>query len=369
MGGIGGRQRRSPSYVKLWEWNYVDVARECQETLGPQGFDAVQLSPLTEHVTGHQWWVRYQPVSFGLNSRSGAASELRRAVAACRAGGVAVIADVVLNHMARPCHAAEAQTDGSTPCVGWNGTKYGNRQTQGAHGWDAAGPKDFHHQEGHVTWGTCGVGPETGFLCGSLVTTDCSCCQCDMYGLPDWNLTRPEVQQMQSRHLSELFDMGVTMLRVDAALYMESGPFAAIVHRFPWDLVYQEWWHELAVPGRTEVFGLYRDLHFMRKVADLLQLQGPNQAAEVVALSRGDYFIPPEEALYPTCFHDGRTDNADAGTPTYKNGLAFHQQQLFMLASPFPVSVLLWSGYSWKAIEQGPPGCESSDCLSQGGLC
>ena len=40
--------------------------------------------------------------------------------AACKpvpSAGVAVIADVVLNHMARPCHAAEAQTDGSTPCA------------------------------------------------------------------------------------------------------------------------------------------------------------------------------------------------------------------------------------------------------------
>ncbi|CAE7323703.1 unnamed protein product, partial [Symbiodinium necroappetens] len=359
VGGLGGRQRRSPSYVKLWEWNYADVARECQETLGPQGFDAVQLSPFTEHVKGHQWWVRYQPVSFGLNSRSGTAPELRRAVAACRAAGVAIIADVVLNHMARPCHSAEAQTNGATPCIGWNGTRYGNRQSEGAYGWDSAGPTDFHHQVDHLTWGACGVGPETGFLCGSLVTTDCSCCKCDMYGLPDWNLSQPTVQEMHSRHLSDLFEMGVTMLRVDAALYMESEHFAAIVHRFPWDVVYQEWWHELAVPGRTDVFGLYRDLHFMRKLADLLHVANAERAAEVVMLSRGDYFIPPHEALYTTCFHDGRTDNADPATPTFKNGLAFHQQQLFMMASPFPVSVLLWSGYSWKSIEQGPPGCES----------
>ena len=180
-----------------------------------------------------------------------------------------------------------------------------------------------------------------------------------MYGLPDWNLSQPTVQEMHSRHLSDLFEMGVTMLRVDAALYMESEHFAAIVHRFPWDVVYQEWWHELAVPGRTDVFGLYRDLHFMRKLADMLHVANAERAAEVVMLSRGDYFIPPHEALYITCFHDGRTDNADPATPTFKNGLAFHQQQLFMMASPFPVSVLLWSGYSWKSIEQGPPGCES----------
>ena len=122
--------------------------------------------------------------------------------------------------------------------------------------------------------------------------------------------------------------LGLLLTGVDAALYMESEHFAAIVHRFPWDVVYQagrsargqdecfglrrghwpvrqstdavsrptrfnlnmvkpsgggstlfacrmmsekqfsqEWWHELAVPGRTDVFGLYRDLHFMRSSA------------------------------------------------------------------------------------------------------
>ena len=34
--------------------------------------------------------------------------------------GVAIIADVVLNHMARPCHSAEAQTNGATPCAAWH---------------------------------------------------------------------------------------------------------------------------------------------------------------------------------------------------------------------------------------------------------
>ena len=28
-----------------------------------------------------------------------------------------MIADVVLNHMARPCHAADGRTDGRTPCA------------------------------------------------------------------------------------------------------------------------------------------------------------------------------------------------------------------------------------------------------------
>ena len=31
------------------------------------------------------------------------------------------------------------------------------------------------------------------------------------------------------------------------------------------------------------------------------------------------------------------------------------------LASPFPVTVVLWGGYAWRSIDDGPPGCEGSD--------
>ncbi|CAL1162016.1 unnamed protein product [Cladocopium goreaui] len=269
---------------------------------------------------------------------------------------VEVVVDVVLNHMARPCSAAQGAPRG-TPCVGWNGTSYGNRRTAGARGWDMASPQHFHHGDKEI-WGECGVGPDTGFLCGSPVTTDCSCCPCDMYGLPDWNLAVKAVQESHTRHLEELHHMGVTMLRIDAALYMEPELMSSILNRFPWDVVYQEWWHELPLPGRTDVFGLYRDLKFMRRVSEFLAVQDISRTQEVLDVDRGDFYIHPVEAVYPTCFHDGRSDGADPAIPTFKNGLAFHQQQLFLLASPFPVTVVLWGGYAWRSIDDGPPGCE-----------
>ena len=36
----------------------ADVQQECRDVLGPAGVDAVQVSPVTEHILGHQWWVR-----------------------------------------------------------------------------------------------------------------------------------------------------------------------------------------------------------------------------------------------------------------------------------------------------------------------
>ena len=88
LGGRLGRERRAPVFLKLWEWNYEDVGRECEGYLGPSGFDGVQLSPAAEHVVGFQWWTKYQPVSYGLNTRSGSAQDFAAMVARCRAAGV-----------------------------------------------------------------------------------------------------------------------------------------------------------------------------------------------------------------------------------------------------------------------------------------
>ena len=36
--------------VLRMEWNYKDIAKECTEYLAPNGFDAVQVAPVTEHA-------------------------------------------------------------------------------------------------------------------------------------------------------------------------------------------------------------------------------------------------------------------------------------------------------------------------------
>ena len=45
---------------------------------------------------------------------------------------------------------------------------------------------------------------------------------------------------MQFKHLEELFHIGVTGLRVDAAIYHHVYELADMLNRLPWDLVYQE---------------------------------------------------------------------------------------------------------------------------------
>jgi len=58
------------------------------------------VSPPNEHIQGSQWWTRYQPVSYNLTSRSGTYAGFVDMTKRCKAVGVEVIADAVINHMA-----------------------------------------------------------------------------------------------------------------------------------------------------------------------------------------------------------------------------------------------------------------------------
>ena len=59
----------------MFEWRWTDLARECEEHLGPAGYQAVQTSPPQEHIPGPEWWTRYQPVSYRIESRGGTREE------------------------------------------------------------------------------------------------------------------------------------------------------------------------------------------------------------------------------------------------------------------------------------------------------
>lgn len=342
--------------MKLFEWNYVDVARECQEYLGPNGVDAVQIGPVTEHILGSGWYTKYQPVSFGLMSRSGTPEELRDMVAKCRQAGVEVMVDIVLNHQAYPCSEAAYPEEGM-PCIGWNGTRFGNRKTAGARGWDHADFNLFHHNSGWPYF-NCGVGPPD-FLCTKYGLPDCT--YCDMYGMPDWNTGLDEVRSMHFRHLKELHDMGVSMLRVDAAIYMSVDDLSSVLNRLPWDYVYQEWWGEYPPQDRTKYIGRYRDVEYRWKVTNALATLEAERLPEIINVQSGVFGIEPDMSVYPITFMDGRSDQADRTTAIYKNGLEYHQQQKFFLAWPAGVSIVLWGGFGWTHLEQGPPGCEDGD--------
>ncbi|CAE8640374.1 unnamed protein product, partial [Polarella glacialis] len=289
-GGRRGAEIRAPVFIQLWEWNFVDIARECVTFLGPNGVEGVQVSPVTEHILGKGWWTKYQPVSFRLNSRSGNAQDFRNMVATCRAAGVQIIVDVILNHIAAPCSEALAQGSAQVmPCKGWADSQFGNRRISSDEGWK--GPELFHHSADN-TLGNCGVDEVTWECPNSSPPGDCSLC--DFKGLPDWNTGQQVVQDILFQHLSELYRIGVTMLRIDAASYVSTEELAAIINRAPWDYVYQEWWGGIPEESRTQIVGAMRDAAYGQKITNALAVGDVKSLATMLNITHGLDGIHPE---------------------------------------------------------------------------
>jgi len=95
--------------VQLFEWKWEDIAKECEEFLGPNGYGGVQTSPVNENAVldpppwdkniHRPWYERYQPVSYKLITRSGDEAQFKDMVHRCNKVGVRIYVDIVINHM------------------------------------------------------------------------------------------------------------------------------------------------------------------------------------------------------------------------------------------------------------------------------
>jgi len=83
---IGGRQ----VITQLFEWTFDEIAKECEEFLGPYGYGGVQTSPISENAVinpapwdpniKRPWYERYQVVSYNIITRSGNEQQFRNMV-------------------------------------------------------------------------------------------------------------------------------------------------------------------------------------------------------------------------------------------------------------------------------------------------
>ncbi|MFI5208126.1 MAG: alpha-amylase family protein, partial [Gemmatimonadales bacterium] len=180
-------------FVHLFEWKWPDIANECEQVLGPAGFTAVQVSPPQEHsiTPTHDWSERYQPVSYSIaKSRSGTGAEFTDMVNRCKAKGVGIYVDAVINHM----------TNFPSPGVGSNGTAYTKYNYPGLYT-----PADFHMP-------TCTV---TDYTNAANVQ------DCELLSLPDLNTELPYVRTTLAGYLVMLARLGVAGFRIDAAKHIQ----------------------------------------------------------------------------------------------------------------------------------------------------
>ncbi len=340
-------------FVHLFEWRWADIATECEQVLGPAGFTAVQVSPPEEHsiTPNHDWSERYQPVSYSVaRSRSGTGAEFQDMVNRCRAAGVGIYVDAVINHM----------TNYPSPGVGSNGTAYSKYEYPGLYT-----ASDFHVP--------CTV---------SDYTSAANVQDCELFGLPDLNTGLPTVRQKIAGYLLALAHMGVAGFRIDAAKHIQQvelddiltlvdSTLAAEGQRLPyWFLVVVgggagEALHPADYYGEAYRSGGSADIteftftgvadKFLGTGGQHLSQLNPNgpPGSQFSAAAWG--MMPSDKAVVFLQNHDTQHNT---GSISYRDGDVFRLANVWMLAQPYGYPSIL-SSYAFQRPAENSMGPRS----------
>lgn len=325
--------------VHLFEWQWEDVAKECETFLGPNGFAGVQISPPNEHriVPGRPWWERYQPVSYKLESRSGSRQQFIDMVDRCKKAGVKIYADAVVNHMA----SLRFDND-PTYGVGTGGSHY-----------DYYSYPDFHHEE-HFHH----CRDDIRDYQDRWRVQNCNLC-----GLADLNTRDPYVQHKIASYLNELLGLGVSGFRIDAAKHMaveDITGFLSQVHGNP--EVYQEVIETAGEPIQgTEYLqnGKISEFDYGKKLSQVFR---EGKLASLKTFTQADpLFLPSDEAIVFIDNHDNQRGHGNgARVLTHKEPALYTLANLFMLAWPYGTPLVM-SSYTFTNTDSGPPYMQSGD--------
>jgi len=315
-------------YVHLFEWSWPDIAQECESFLGPAGYSAVQASPAQEHVTGDQWWTRYQPVSYRLESRGGSRVEFEDMVRRCRAAGVAVYADAVINHMS-----------GVGEGAGVAGSNYGRYEYPVPYGFD-----HFHH-------------------CGRYGDDDIENYQdawevrnCELANLADLKTDNEYVRDAIADYLGDLLNAGVTGFRIDAAKHMDPADITAILDRLPVQpFVVQEVIDRGSEPIKGLDYVSNGQVTEFRYGIELFSAFTEGDLTSLKELGSAEGWLPSNRAVVFVDNHDVQRGHAGAeNILTHENWAAYQLANIFMLAWPYGYPMVM-SSYRFNDSDQGPP--------------
>ena len=200
--------------VQLFHWKFTDIATECTEFLGPNGFSFVQTSPVQAHIdspadeTGvkYHWWNIYQPLSYNIGNRLGTQAEFENMVTACRKAGVDVIVDVVINHMA--CGGLFGDGGFGTSAA-WSSADHDESFPDASY-------NSSHFHDSYSVASCCGY------------DSDQEVWNMRLAGLVDLATERNDVRNIIAAFLNALVSSGVVGFRVDAAKHMPLADITAI---------------------------------------------------------------------------------------------------------------------------------------------
>ena len=314
---------QADTFVHLFEWRWPDIATECEAFLGPHGYSAVQVSPPSEHRAGSQWWTRYQPVSYALISRSGNRAEFIDMVQRCKAVGVDIYVDAVINHMAA----------GSGRSL--TGTAFERKQ------FPDFTPKDFHKD--------CGI---TNYRDRDNVQ------QCELVGLADLKTEDPQVQARIAGYLSDLVNIGVAGFRIDASKHMPARDIKQILEQVegePW--VFQEVIDQGGEPIRASEYtdnGAVTEFNYSLAIGEAFSRGSLASLHELVGTGQ---WLASGDAVVFVDNHDNQRGHGGGGhVITFEDGRLYDLANVFMLAWPYGYPKVM-SSYAFDGdTDAGPPG-------------
>ncbi len=345
-------EKKAGIILQLFEWRWADIARECQQFLGPAGIAYVQISPPNEHVrldyadgVRQPWYQRYQPVSYRLESRSGSRAALEQMIQTCAESGVGILADAVINHMASVIGPQQLR-------FGSAGSSY-SYYSYPDYSFD-----DFHHCD--TAWGDIESYQDRWQVQN-----------CELSNLADLKTESPKVQELLSDYLSDLLSIGVAGFRIDAAKHMPSQDLATIVRLSEQKsgqkaLIIQE----VIDPGNEaikadEYTGLGRVTEFrygtqLNRWFRQGRLDELDETALDGSLWQG---LASNDALVFTDNHDRQRHGSTRESLSFRDGRLYELANVFLLGWPYG-QVRLMSSYPFSSFAEGPPAKLSGETLA-----
>jgi alpha-amylase len=321
-------------FVHLFEWKWTDIAQECESFLGPKGYAAVQVSPPEEHVVadGNPWWERYQPVSYRLESRSGTRAEFADMVKRCKAAGVDIYADAVINHMS-----------GMESGKGIAGTSFTHYSYPGLYEYS-----DFHH---------CGLSGKSDDIFSYQNRKEVQ--TCELVNRADLDTGAPKVQDRIAAYLNDMLSLGVTGFRIDAGKHIDTNELHTILGKLnnradgerPY--IYQEVIEGAGEPIKASEYFQNGDVTEFKYGTFLGPRFRNGDLSGLEQFAMGSTFVPTDLAIAFTDNHDNQR-NPSSGVVTYKDGAIYHLANVFMLAWPYGYPKVM-SSYEFSDHDQGPP--------------
>ncbi|EIN05398.1 glycoside hydrolase family 13 protein [Punctularia strigosozonata HHB-11173 SS5] len=321
--------------VQLFQWNWDSIAQECTQYLGPAGYEWVQISPPSEHVTGDSWWTDYQVVSYTLTSKRGNRDQFANMVSTCKSAGVNIIADVIWNHM--------AGTDSGSGVAGNTFTHYDYPGTYSGF--------DFHY---------CGTTGDAILDWGNKTQLQ----TCQLENLADLNTETEYVRSRLAQYGNDLLSLGVAGFRLDAAKHVNIDSLSNIVSRLSSKPYITQEALGSGQPIPPESYNTLGDVTVSDYYGDLQKAFTSTNLASLNGIEK-KFAVASSGASVTVATHDSEHGS---GSLTYQSANnSYTLAHVFMLAYPYGTPTIL-SSYTFDNTDAGGPNGNYGTCYGSGGV-